>query len=342
MIVIDGSMGEGGGQILRTALALSCVTGKPLSLHNIRKNRKKPGLQPQHLAAVRAAAQVSGAKVGGDRQNSLELLFEPGPVKAGEYGFDIGTAGSTTLLFQTVLPPLCLAEGRSVVTIKGGTHNPLAPPFDFIKEVFLPTLNRFGINAEASIERYGFYPKGGGEVRYCINGAKQIKGGGFSRRGNLLSLTGVSAVANLPLSIAERQKEAIIKRLEKFSPEIAAKSVPSPGTGTYVFLLARYEHALAGFSSLGERGKRAELVGEEAAMDFLVHDATGAALDPYMADQLALYLALSRSKSSFTTSEITGHLLTNLGIAQMFVPFEYEVKGEKGAPGTVEIGNIKG
>ena len=349
MVEIDGSTGEGGGQILRTPLALSCLKQISVRLLNIRKKRKKTGLQPQHLWAVRASAAISKADVRGDEIGSEELTFSPGPVRPGDYLFDIGTAGSTTLLFQTILPALAFAKGASTVRIIGGTHNPLAPPFEYVKEVFLPMLGRLDLNARANIKRYGFYPKGGGIVEFFIDNG-QLTGADIVERGRLLSLSGISAVANLPISIAERQRASAALKLKDFSPEIVIRELPSYGAGTFVFLLARYEGALCGFSSLGERGKRAETVGEEAAAKFLAHHypedagASGemsgnAALDPNMADQIALYLALSRRKRkiSFSTSRTTEHLFTNLWVISRFVRFEYAITGEKGKPGLVEL-----
>ena len=348
MLEIDGSYGEGGGQILRTALALSCLKHVPIRLINIRKNRRKPGLQPQHLKSVKAAAAISGAAVQGDVASSRELSFLPGIIRPGNYVFDIGTAGSTTLLFQAILPPLAFAGGRSIIKIIGGTHNPLAPPLDYVKEVFLPMLYKVGISVSANIERYGFYPKGGGIVEFKIGGDPALGLPVLKNRGNLLSLSGVSAVANLPVSIAERQRASAQLKLKGFTTEIEIREVPALGAGTFVFLLARYEDALCGFSSLGARGKRAETVGEEAATEFLAHhyceDGSGsAALDPHLADQMALYLAWgghilnSARNIAFTTSKITEHLLTNLWVISRFIKFEYRVIGEKGKPGMVEM-----
>ena len=328
---------------MRTALALSCLKQVPVRIWNIRKNRGNPGLRPQHLWAVRASAAISKAEVQGDDMGSQELYFSPGPVRPGNYNFDIGTAGSATLLFQTVLPALALVSGTSTVRITGGTHNPLAPSFEYVKEVFLPMLGRLGITARAEIERYGFYPKGGGTVEFSIEKGR-VKETDIRERGRLLSLSGISAVANLPLSIAERQRDAAALKLKGLSPEIEVREVPSSGTGTFIFLLARYKGALCGFSSLGERGKKAETVGEEAAAAFLEHHynegavSGGAALDPHMADQMVLYLALmDKGKSSFTTSRITEHLLTNLWVVGRFVDFRYSVVGEKSKPGLVEM-----
>ncbi|MBI5665660.1 MAG: RNA 3'-phosphate cyclase, partial [Nitrospirae bacterium] len=212
-IEIDGSFGEGGGQILRTALSLSCITGHPLRLFNIRKGRKKPGLMPQHITCVNAAAMISRAQVSGNEKGSTELTFIPGNVRAGHYVFDIGTAGSSSLVFQTLLLPLIFTGEESDITIKGGTHVPLSPTYDYISDVFLPMLKMTGIDVDASITRYGFYPKGGGEVSFRIHPAKTIKGMHLTSRGALLSVSGLSGVSNLPISIAERQKASVIQNL---------------------------------------------------------------------------------------------------------------------------------
>jgi RNA 3'-terminal phosphate cyclase (ATP) len=338
MIEIDGSHGEGGGQILRTALALSCLLKLPVRIYNIRKNRSKPGLMPQHLTGVRAASEITSARLSGDSIGSQELVFEPGPTRFGQYFFDIGTAGSTSLLFQTILLPLALSGGASDVGIKGGTHVPWSPPFDYIRDVFLPFMGFLGVNAEARIESCGFYPKGGGTVFFDIRPADCIAAGDFTERGRLVEMKGVSAVANLPMGIARRQRDAAVAALGSLEADIKMTEVESPGQGTFVFLLARYEHSLAGFSALGEKGKRAETVGEEAAAQFLKHHQAEAALDPHMADQIVLYLALSRQPCEFATSEITEHLLTNLWVLKHFLPVDYAIKGEKGSPGMVSIG----
>lgn len=329
MIEIDGSYGEGGGQILRTALSLSCILRKPFRISNIRKTRKNPGLRPQHLTGVRAAALISGAKVKGDSEGSLELSFEPGEVRPGDYLFEIGTAGSTGLLAQTVLPPLGVGViDPSTLTLKGGTHVPWSPPFHYISEVFLPMLCRLGVDIRASMESCGFYPKGGGKVRFVIMPAKVVRPGEFLRRGKILRIEGLSAVGNLPLSIAERQRNRVLEGLKEAGDipvDIELKEVPAFGQGTFVFFSAVSEGSLAGFSSLGARGKRAETVGEEAAREFMDYYRSGACLEPHLADQIVLYLSLARGTSSFTTSSITTHLRTNLWVIEKFIPIEYDL-----------------
>lgn len=331
MVEIDGSLGEGGGQILRTALSLSCILGRPFRIFDIRKGRKKPGLMPQHLAAVRASALISGASVQGGFEGSTALSFSPGPVKAGDYRFDIGTAGSTGLLAQTLLPPLIFsAVGASTLTLTGGTHAPMSPPFDYISDAFLPCLRRLGLEVSGEIESYGFYPRGGGRIRFRIRPASGVEPADFGRRGRLLGISGVSAVGNLPMSIAKRQSDALISGLGFAAKDVPVRieniEVSAPGRGTFVFFSVLSEGGVAGFSALGRRGKRAEAVGEEAASEFAAYHSSGACLDRHMADQLVLYLALAKGQSKFTTEEITGHLRTNLTVLKMFLPISYGIE----------------
>jgi RNA 3'-terminal phosphate cyclase (ATP) len=336
MLEIDGSLGEGGGQILRTALSLSCVLRKPFRIFNIRRGRKKPGLMPQHLACVRALASTSHAQVKGDLEGSGELVFEPGETEPGDYSFDIGTAGSTSLLLQATLPPLAFAGERSLLTLRGGTHVPCSPPFHFVSEVFIPMLRRLGIRISASIERYGFYPKGGGEIRVGIEPVARVKAMNVSARGEIERISGISGVVNLSEDIAVRQRRAALERLSDsgLKASIGLFRGEASGRGTFVFLRSDAEACPAGFSSLGERGKRAETVGEEAARDLLDYYHTGACLDYHLADQIVLYLALAEGGSSFTVSRITSHLLANLGVIERFLGVKYRLEGKQGRSGT--------
>ncbi len=343
MIEIDGSYGEGGGQILRTALSLSCLTGRPFRIVDIRKGRKKPGLMPQHLVSVRAARMVSNASVSGDEKGSTELTFSPAGLRCGDFALDIGTAGSVPLVMQTIVLPLLFAGGRSRVELQGGTHVPFSPSYHYLAEVFSPMLSRLGAFVQFGIGSYGFYPRGGGSVTAEIRAAGGLKPLELEERGKLLRIRGYSAVGNLPLSIAERQRatalELIRDRLHGRVPvEVKLLSVPTQGRGTFIFLLAEYENVRAGFTSLGALGKRAEQVGEEAAREFIAHHGTSAALDPHLADQVVSHLALAEGVSSFTTSAITAHLLTNLWAAAQFRPFRYSVEGNPGEAGRVRIG----
>jgi RNA 3'-terminal phosphate cyclase (ATP) len=336
-IEIDGSFGEGGGQILRTALSLSCITGSSLKIFNIRKGRKKPGLMPQHQTCVNAISEICNAEVSGNEISSTELTFVPRKIRSGNYFFDIKTAGSSSLVIQTLLPALIFSDGISRITIRGGTHVPSSPSYNYISEVFIPLLHKIGIKIETSINKYGFYPKGGGEVSFKIFPCEKIKRLNVIARGELLSITGYSAVSNLPLHIAERQKNSVIQGLSPLSANIDILEVTSFGQGTFVFLKSEYENTLTGFSALGERGKRAEDVGKEAASLFKDFNNSSACLDPHLADQIVIYLSLAQEDSTFTTSRITQHLLTNLRVIEKFLKIRYEIKGRMDSEGIVKI-----
>lgn len=342
MIEIDGSYGEGGGQILRTALSLSCLLKKPFRIFNIRRSRKKPGLMPQHLTAVRAAQIISNAEAIGGHTGSTELIFSPRDVKSGDFFFDIGTAGSTSLVLQTLIPSLIFLGDKSSIILKGGTHVPFSPSFDYIKWVFAPALEKMGVEIRLSIESYGFYPKGGGKIIAEIFPIKEIKPLRITERGRILKLKGYSGTGNLPLSIAERQRDSMKEKLHpvlesiKCPVDIEILSASTPGQGTFIFLQSESENSIAGFASPGERGKRAEVVGEQAAAEFLQYYSSNAAFDSHLSDQIVLYLSMCKDESIFTTSCITGHLMTNLRVISQFHKFDYTVEEEIGKPGRVK------
>ena len=343
MIDIDGSYGEGGGQIVRTALGLSCLFRKPFRIYNIRKGRRKPGLMPQHLTCVSAARLISGAVVEGDRPGSTELFFSPGEPRGGTYSFDIGTAGSTSLVLQTVIPALLFTGRMSSVTLTGGTHVPFSPPFHFLSGVFVPLLERLGVKVQLSIETYGFYPKGGGRIRADIFPADSIRSLDLMERGEVSRVTGYSGVGGLPPSIATRQQMAALASISASAGELANKTaidtinVPTRGQGTFVYLECSSGSSIAGFSSLGARGKSAEAVGDEAADELIHYYRSGAVLDRHLADQIVLYLALSDHESAFTTEAVTNHLMTNLWAIGLFHRYRYSVDGQVGEKGTVRI-----
>ncbi len=345
-LFIDGSYGEGGGQILRTALALSCVLGKPIEVQNIRKARPKPGLQPQHLAAVKAAAKISNATIEGATLSSTSLKFTPGPVSSGDYRFDvaetIGSAGSTSLVLQTLLLPLLSADRISTVILLGGTHVPWSPTFHYLERLFLPTIRKLGFRVELNIEQWGWYPRGGGSISARIEPSRPGAGIMLLERGRLERVTGISAVANLPEEIAQRQKKQALGVLAEndIAADIGIIHAPSPGKGTLLFLGAEFEHAAAAFDSLGAIGKRAETVADEAARALLDHLGTGACLDPHLADQVIPYLALAQGRSEFTTSRITRHQLTNIWVVRQFLDARIEVEGREGEPGMVRIDGV--
>jgi RNA 3'-terminal phosphate cyclase (ATP) len=330
---IDGSYGEGGGQILRTAVSLSALLGRPVEIRDIRAGREKPGLRAQHLMAVRAVALTTSAKTRGAELGSRSLYFEPGALRAGNYTLDVGTAGSTSLVLQSMIPPLLLAEGHSHVTVKGGTHVPWSPSFHYLRDVFVPALRDMGATVSLEIERWGWYPKGGGKVTASISPTRVLRPLDRMERGSLRGISVLSAVSNLPSSIADRQKDRVVKRLEAhgYRPgDTKTIQGPSPGTGTMVFIGAEFEKGTAGFSALGARGKSAETVGDEAATSFLAFMASRAGLDVHLADQMVLYMALAQGRSSFVTADITKHLMTNMWVIEQFLPVRFDLDRQTG------------
>jgi RNA 3'-terminal phosphate cyclase (ATP) len=345
IVRIDGSYGEGGGQILRTSLALSCVLVRPFEIVNIRKNRRNPGLQPQHLTAVAAAAIISRAEVAGAELASTRLSFDPRAVPGGgEYLFDVGerkgSAGSTSLVLQTILLPLARAQQASRVTVIGGTHVPWSPPFHYLQKVFLPLLARLGVSGEIEIKRWGWYPRGGGKVTARLQPSPVLLPVSLMHRGRLVRITGISAESNLPRDIAVRQQQRALKRLlaRGIDARIDLVDAPSTGRGTFILLLAEFENIVVGFGSLGEIGKRAEKVADEACDELFAYADTNGVLDPYLSDQIIPWLALAGGRSSLAISRITRHLLTNLWIVQQFLDLDILVEGREGTPGSIRIG----
>jgi RNA 3'-terminal phosphate cyclase (ATP) len=340
---IDGDYGEGGGQILRTALSLSCVLKRPVEIVNIRKGRKVPGLQPQHLTATNACQRISDARIEGNALGSTSLRFSPAETKGGEFSFDVaekkGSAGSTSLVLQTLFLPLSLCESASSVRVLGGTHVAWSPPFHYLQQVFAPVIEKMGAKMNLRIHKWGWYPKGGGEVSCSVQPAGEFSGLRLTERGKLIRLSGISAVSNLPDSIAERQKNQAVNVLKPkgFSPQIELVQAPSMGQGTFLFLKAEFENTAAGFGALGERGKSAEKVADEACDDFLHFMHNDAAVDPHLADQLIPYLALAKEPSTFTVSSITKHLLTNIWVVKQFLQTRVSVEGAEGRWGKVTV-----
>ena len=343
MICIDGSFGEGGGQILRTSLALSCTLGKPVSITNIRLARKRPGLQPQHLAAINAAAAIARAEVRGAELSSTAIRFLPNRTSHGTYHFDVaekkGSAGSTSLVLQTILLPLCFADRASSVFVKGGTHVPWSPTFHYLQSIVAPVLSCLGARVEFSIASWGWYPLGGGQVSARIVPTQQLLPLTLTDRGRLLRISGVSAVSNLPDHIAVRQRDRALAILNSQGNDasIELQSAPSAGKGSFLFLAAEFENISAGFGSLGVIGKRAEEVADEACNGLLSHLGAQGALDPHLADQVVNWLAFSQGPSEFTTSCVTRHLLTNLRVVQQFMDIDVQVEGSEGEQGRVLI-----
>lgn len=318
MIEIDGSEGEGGGQILRSSLSLAICTQQPFRIVNIRANRDNPGLRRQHLTAVKAAARICNARVDGAELTSRALTFRPGKLMAGDYSFDIGTAGSCTLVFQTVLPALLIAVGESHVRILGGTHNNGSPPFDFLARSFLPLLARMGAHVELTLTSYGFYPRGGGEIRARIVPRQQLGALELASRGALLRGFAEAYVAAIPLHVAQRELEVIRRRLGFAQSDLLLQALPNDaGPGNAVTITLEHEHVTEVFTGFGEKGVPAEVVAERAAQGARVYLASTASVDEHLADQLLLPLALG-SGGSFVARTVTPHLHSNAVVIETF------------------------
>ncbi|GAB3458981.1 RNA 3'-terminal phosphate cyclase [Insolitispirillum peregrinum] len=318
MILIDGSEGEGGGQILRNAAALSLITGSPFSISNIRGKRPKPGLMRQHLTALEAACAISGSQCDGLSVGSSGITFRPGRAVGGEYRFAVGTAGSTALVLQTILFPLVLADTPSRVILEGGTHAIQAPPFDFIERVFLPLVNRMGPQVSARLVRHGFYPRGGGRIEIDITPAP-LRPLDCLDRGELLAVSGQAVFSGLAPEIARRMMAQAQKDLPDW-PEtaFAVRQLPEDqGPGVALMLEARHAHGTEMVSAFGQMGVSAEKLGKTAAVRMIGYLNSTAFAGPYLADQLILPFALA-GKGRFTTVKPSQHTLSAIDIVQRF------------------------
>ena len=338
LVTIDGAYGEGGGQVLRTALTLAMLTGQTLQIENIRAGRPKPGLAAQHLTAVRAAAAICRAEVHGDEMGARQLVFRPTePPRPGDYTFDVaqvrgaGSAGAVSLVLQTVLLPLALAAGPSHVTLRGGTHVAWSPPFPYLAEVYLPTLARLGLRADLTLRRWGFYPAGGGEIVAHIGGnTSPLRPLERTARGALQRAWGMAVVANLPAHIPQRMANRARNLLAQagLKADVAARRVRAQGPGAGIFVLLEYEDGVrAGFTAYGRKGLPAERVAQAACRDLLAYHRSGAPVDMHLADQLILPLALADGPSRFTTCRVTSHLRTNIWVVERFGLARFQLKG---------------
>jgi RNA 3'-terminal phosphate cyclase (ATP) len=339
MIKIDGSQGEGGGQILRTSLALSLVTGQPFRIVNIRAGRKRPGLLRQHLTAVEAAGTIGQATVDGAGMGSQVVSFKPQSVTPGEYRFAVGTAGSAMLVLQTVLPPLWTATSRSELTLEGGTHNPFAPPFDFLQRAFLPLVVRMGPSIEVSLVRPGFFPAGGGEVRATIEPAASLTGFELLERGEIERRRVRAVVANLPRHIADRELKVVSRRLAWPEECFAVEEVRGArGPGNLVSVEVHSEHLTEVFTSFGQRGVRAEAVAEsvvEAVERYLNAEVP---VGEHLADQLLVPLGLAGG-GAFRTHAPSNHLKTNAAVLKHFLGVSVSWRSVEGDAWVVEVGD---
>ena len=322
MIELDGAQGEGGGQVLRSALTLAMITGTPFRIERIRAGRKKPGLLRQHLTAIEAAAAISRAYVDGAAPGSQTLTFAPQTISGGDYRFAIGTAGSCTLVLQTVLPALWFADAPSTLTVSGGTHNPAAPPADFLIRAWLPLMRRMGAVAEIEVLRHGFYPAGGGEVRASV-APSRLAPIELDVRGEFHTMRAEAIVAAVPGNVARRELEVVARAFNGVDTQI--RELPQrEGPGNALLIEVAHEQVTEMFTGFGARGVSAETVANRVVQSMRGYLASGAAVGEHLADQLALPLALAGS-GRFTTCTQSSHLATNLAVIERFLPVRSRV-----------------
>lgn len=338
MITIDGSYGEGGGQILRTSLALSLVTGKPFSIRNIRAGRKKPGLMRQHLTAVNAAAEIGQAAITGNSIGSRSFTFEPASIKSGNFHFAIGSAGSCTLVFQTILPALITAGDPSEIILEGGTHNPFAPPFDFLDKAFLAVINRMRPRVDARLEKPGFYPAGGGRFKVSVK-PESLKQYEIIERGKSISNKARAYVANLPVSIANRELNVIHETLGWDRELLKTVEVENAqGPGNILTVEIESDNITEVFTGFGEKGLSAEKVAKRTATSVQEYLNADVPVGSYLADQLLIPMALAGG-GKFRTLAPTRHTLTNIEIIKKFLDAEIKITEYDRSRWEIEIWN---
>jgi RNA 3'-terminal phosphate cyclase (ATP) len=339
-IFIDGSMGEGGGQILRTSLALACITGRNLHIENIRAARRNPGLAKQHLSCVHAVQEICDGQCKGAALSLQVLDFQPGTIRGGDFSFDIGSAGSATLVIQTILPALFLADKPSTVTVTGGTHNPWAPPFDFLAETFLPAIKTAGFDADCKLIRHGFFPAGGGKITLNVRPRQQNPNQTIDlcRPMDNVQIHARIYTAKLPTHIAQRQKKLLLQSKLKFKNIEHIEVMDSDGPGNCIMIRLVAASSLRDgdgglrtivFTAFGQKGKPSEKVVDEVVSLANNFSASGATVDRFSADQLLIYMAISKS-GSFTTNELSTHLTTNIETIKKFLPVDFKTEREDG------------
>lgn len=351
-IVLDGSEGEGGGQILRTALSLSAITGKAFAIARIRANRLKAGLRPQHREAARAVARLVDAELTGDEVGSSHLEFRPRRrAAAGEYTFDIGTAGSTPLLFQTVCWPLALAGGPSAITLRGGTHQDHAPSFHYLALVWAAAVARLGFGFRFELTAAGFYPEGGGEFTARVEPAHPMPPLDLRHRGTLQEVEVVSMVGGLGFEIADRQAARTLKGLREAGISAQAERVPVPARlsrGGHVLIVSSFERTRAGHGAVSARERSPEQIADDVVHAFRDHLARGAAVDRHLGDQLLLPASLVAAgclppppgvvpTTRYTVAAVTKHLTTNAAVIRRFLDVELSVVGREEEEGEVRV-----
>jgi RNA 3'-phosphate cyclase len=332
MIEIDGSHGEGGGQLLRMSIALSAVTGKPVRISNIRSKRPKPGLAAQHMTAVESIMKICRGKASGLAKGSTTLEFNPSDISGNDIALDVGTAGSIALVLQASLPPSLSASDPVNLRITGGTDVKWSPPFDYFKQVFIPSIRRMGANVELKLIKRGYYPRGGGEVVAHMKPLKSLKPLTELTRGHFKGIHGISHVSNLPVSIAQRissTAQDILERYEKVDIEALSVS-PSKATGKggALVLWAEFENTILGASCLAEKGVTAEKVALSACEELKRELNTDATMDIHCSDQILPYMAMANGESQFLVREISNHASTNMWLIEKFLDVECSVEKE--------------
>ncbi len=349
MIEIDGSYGEGGGQILRTAISLSALAQKPVRIVNIRAGRPNPGLKRQHIAGIDLTSQIVGAEVKGLEIGSTEIYFNPSEIISGNFSYDIGTAGSISLVLQAVLPPAILSDKPMNFSLKGGTDVKWSPPVDYLREIFVPVVQRMGANLNIIQHRRGHYPKGGGQVEVTVFPVPKLSPVNFLEFGKVSAISGISHCVRLPGHVADRQANTVEKELtsrnlkfDRIERESYQKnSDPHLGAGSGIVLWAESASGIRmGADSLGERGKPAEKVGTEAVNNLLQELATGRAVDSHLSDMLVPYLALADGPSQVGVTEVTSHLMTNIWVAEKILGASIILDGALGHPGVLSVEGI--
>jgi RNA 3'-terminal phosphate cyclase (ATP) len=325
MIVIDGSFGEGGGQILRTSLGLALFTGKAFKIENIRAGRKKPGLLRQHLTAVKAAQEISLARVSGAEMKSRALEFYPGKIKPGNYRFAVGTAGSSTLVLQTILPALLTGEGEWDITFEGGTHNPFAPPFDFLQESFFGLLEKMGAVIQASLVSYGFYPAGGGKFRVKVKGSGGLEKISLEQRGKHIENSASCIVAKIPFDIAADEAAIIARQLGWDNQWCKPMEVKSHGPGNIIMIKVKSENISMVFTGFGQKGISRERVAETAVKQVKYYLEKDLVVDKYLADQLLVPMAISGG-GNFITGKPSLHTRTNIEVIREFTDLDIQCR----------------
>jgi len=343
MIQIDGSIMEGGGQLLRMATSYSAILGKPITVYNIRAKRRDPGLKPQHLTTLRTAAEITKAETSGAELGSQEIIFNPAIIRGGDFSIDIGTAGSISLLLQCINPVLWYADKSSTLKIKGGTAVNWSPSIPFLQKIVYKAFHSMGVNTSINVKRHGFYPKGGGEITQTTQPLEILKPL-YPNKSIIKKIKGVSLCGALPEHVATRQANSAKKHLNILRPKNTVKPIvakPTPlSPGSFVVLWCEGSDIYLGADSLGARGKPSELVGKEAALKLITELRTGAQVDKYTADHLILPASLADGETVFRTSEITLHTLTAIKVAETFTDAEFKVSGRQGEPGTIRVKGI--